>query len=325
MATPENLIRNPSFELDFEGWQVWRGPDPTLAQIVIDTVDVYSGAKSVKFVLQEGGRGNVNQTISKTRLIEGTPYQFRVAYKTTREFYVYIYQRATDGTVTRYDRILCAPSVDWMVTPWLEFSTPTGEDWLNFGAFQVMPDISGAGEANLDDFEMYPLEAPPPPPTYLLSVDTTPITGVPFKINGVESMEYTTPWSGTLEEGTYQIAVPATVIVDEETYNFVSWEDASTSRVRNVNLTADMTITATYEVGPPPKPCFIATATFDTALAPELKTLRRFRDRCLPNPLVQLYYITSPPMAEYIRRHSNVRRTVRQLLEPLIKTIKRLL
>lgn len=74
-----------------------------------------------------------------------------------------------------------------------------------------------------------------------------------------------------------------------------------------------------------PRPCAIATATYGTPLAPQLNVLRQFRNHCLPNALTQLYYSTSPPIAEYIRRHSNVRRITRQLLEPLIKTIRRLL
>lgn len=72
-------------------------------------------------------------------------------------------------------------------------------------------------------------------------------------------------------------------------------------------------------------PCFIATACYGSPLAPQLYVLRRFKNRCLPNPIVKLYYRTSPPMAKYISEHTNVRHIVKQLLEPLIKTIRRLL
>jgi hypothetical protein len=64
-----------------------------------------------------------------------------------------------------------------------------------------------------------------------------------------------TPWTGTLEEGTYKITVPQQVQVGSDIYNFKQWEDGSTNPVRTISLTADMTITATYEqVVTPPKP-----------------------------------------------------------------------
>jgi hypothetical protein len=80
-------------------------------------------------------------------------------------------------------------------------------------------------------------------------------------------------------------------------------------------------------IGPPPvtpTPCFIATAAYGTSLAPQLNVLRRFRDKCLPDPLVQFYYDTSPPIADYIREHFNVKRAVRIGLDVLIRLLKRL-
>ena len=81
-------------------------------------------------------------------------------------------------------------------------------------------------------------------------------------------------------------------------------------------------------IGPPPvtpTPCFIATAAYGTSLAPQLNVLRRFRDKCLPDRLVQFYYDTSPPLADYIREHFNVKRTIRAGLDILIRLLKRLL
>ena len=37
--------------------------------------------------------------------------------------------------------------------------------------------------------------------------------------------------------------MPSRVVVGEENYNFVSWEDGSTSPIRNLNLTADIITT----------------------------------------------------------------------------------
>ncbi|MBA7489828.1 hypothetical protein ES702_00362 [subsurface metagenome] len=113
-------------------------------------------------------------------------------------------------------------------------------------------------------------------------------------------------------------------------YRFLEWQNdngdtVATTPSITLIVESDVSIIAVYGEFVPSKPCFIATACYGSPLAPQLITLRKFRDRCLPNPLVQLYYITSPPIAEYIRCHSNIRRTTRQLLEPLIKAIKKLL
>ena len=112
-------------------------------------------------------------------------------------------------------------------------------------------------------------------------------------------------------------------------YTFKEWQiDGNVvATIPSINLIveSDISITAVYGEFVPAEPCFIATAAYGSPLAPQLTTLRKFRDRCLPNSFVQLYYTTSPPIAEYIRRHSNVRRITRQLLEPIIKAIKKLI
>ena len=72
---------------------------------------------------------------------------------------------------------------------------------------------------------------------------------------------------------------------------------------------------------PPPRGCFIATAAFGTALAPELDILRHFRDTCLPNPITNAYYRLSPSMAELISKHESLRRVTREYLKPLISAM----
>jgi hypothetical protein len=89
----------------------------------------------------------------------------------------------------------------------------------------------------------------------------------------------------------------------------------------------DEIVLADEYVGPflPPKPpsaCFIATAAFGSPLAPQLSILRRFRDRCLPNPLVEAYYRISPPIADYISRHQRIKLCVRRVLSILIKVLR---
>ncbi len=66
--------------------------------------------------------------------------------------------------------------------------------------------------------------------------------------------------------------------------------------------------------------CFVATAAYGDADAPEVERLRRFRDRrLLTNPFgaafVRLYYRVSPPFARLIARRPRLRVAVRRCLD----------
>lgn len=87
------------------------------------------------------------------------------------------------------------------------------------------------------------------PSTHVLSVNSTPIHYIPFTVDGVS---HVTDWSGTLNEGQYTVIMPASFVSDGVTYNFIKWENGSTNRTRTVNLTVDITITATYATYTPP-------------------------------------------------------------------------
>jgi len=68
--------------------------------------------------------------------------------------------------------------------------------------------------------------------------------------------------------------------------------------------------------------CFIATAAYGDPDAPEVESLRRFRDdHLLPNPVghafVRLYYRWSPPLARAIARRPRLRLAVRRALDLL--------
>jgi hypothetical protein len=71
--------------------------------------------------------------------------------------------------------------------------------------------------------------------------------------------------------------------------------------------------------------CFIATAVYDSPFAPELVTLRAFRDEVLlrtrtGSSFVAVYYVLSPPLASLISRSGFLKRITRQLiLAPLLK------
>ena len=69
--------------------------------------------------------------------------------------------------------------------------------------------------------------------------------------------------------------------------------------------------------------CFIATAAYGSIMEPHVKILRDFRDRFLisnivGNFFVNLYYKYSPPLANFIAKHDNLRALVRISLFPVV-------
>ncbi|MBF8259756.1 MAG: hypothetical protein HW377_2130, partial [Actinobacteria bacterium] len=69
--------------------------------------------------------------------------------------------------------------------------------------------------------------------------------------------------------------------------------------------------------------CFIATAAYGSAMDPEVRTLRRFRDAwLLTNPggraFTSVYYRMSPPLAEWIARRPALRVAARYCLVPAV-------
>ena len=74
--------------------------------------------------------------------------------------------------------------------------------------------------------------------------------------------------------------------------------------------------------------CWIATAAYGTTMASELDVLRGFRDSELEcNPvgrrITDLYYSSSPPIADVIARSGKMRAFVRKCLSPIIDALKR--
>jgi hypothetical protein len=68
--------------------------------------------------------------------------------------------------------------------------------------------------------------------------------------------------------------------------------------------------------------CFIATAAFGSEMEHHVQTLSKFRDqRLLTNSVgrkfVDLYYRTSPPVADYLRKHPIPRAAIRYALVPI--------
>jgi polyhydroxybutyrate depolymerase len=141
--------------------------------------------------------------------------------------------------------------------------------------------------------------------------------------------------------GTGPTVVNLTATPKNSNYEFVNWTgDVSTITAVNASTTAitinpntDYQITANFEevTTPTPSPsggCFIATAAYGTPTAKQLDVLRAFRDDVLlkstvGSRLVDFYYRTSPPIADFISEHSVVRTLVRELLiDPIVWVVQ---
>jgi hypothetical protein len=73
--------------------------------------------------------------------------------------------------------------------------------------------------------------------------------------------------------------------------------------------------------------CFIATAAYGSGLAPEVVTLRDFRDRYLltngpGQAFVDWYYRASPPAAVFIAEHESLKTAVRLALTPIVGAVR---
>lgn len=141
----------------------------------------------------------------------------------------------------------------------------------------------------------------------------------------------TTPSEGT---HAYDIGTVVPLVATPASgYHFVSWTGpVANSNVASTNITmnGDYSVLATFEETAPSGGgmCFIATAAYGTPTAKQIDVLREFRDDVLlksavGSRLVDFYYRTSPPIADFISEHSVVRTLVRKfLIDPIVWVVQ---
>ncbi|MEI6088662.1 MAG: CFI-box-CTERM domain-containing protein [Bacteroidota bacterium] len=88
----------------------------------------------------------------------------------------------------------------------------------------------------------------------------------------------------------------------------------------------DITVKNNLDIAKSKGGCFIATAAFGTPFASEVHVLRIWRDESLlqsslGKTFVAMYYKISPPIAKFISTRIMLKRIVRWLLIPLIRTV----
>ena len=151
-----------------------------------------------------------------------------------------------------------------------------------------------------------------------------PVGQVTLTVSSTDGGSVTAPGEATFtyDEGT----VVELETEPEEGYAFVSWmgtiDDIADVNAASTTITMNdnCSITATFwfRTG-----CFIATAAYGTPMADDIQVLREFRDEYLLNnpvgeALVDIYYGVSPPIAESITEHPNLKSIVRAELAPVV-------
>jgi len=116
------------------------------------------------------------------------------------------------------------------------------------------------------------------------------------------------------------------VAMPDEGYRFAGWSGEVGTIAGVGDATTTITMDNSYSVRADfsrVSRCFIATAAYGTPMAREIQVLRDFRNEYLiTNPVgrsfVDFYYRTSPPIAEFIKTHPELKPIVRAVLVPAV-------
>jgi len=144
----------------------------------------------------------------------------------------------------------------------------------------------------------------------------------------VSGATYTIFSSETGASGTDTMYITFTVSSSSSGSGTITW--SGTDGVEWCEGGAELTFT---KPTPPPAggggggggACFIATAAYGSYMESHVKVLRDFRDRFLltntvGKVFVDLYYTYSPPVADFISNHNNLRLVIRWSLLPIVGT-----
>jgi hypothetical protein len=75
--------------------------------------------------------------------------------------------------------------------------------------------------------------------------------------------------------------------------------------------------------------CFIATAVYGDSYHPSVVTLREYRDHNLyksfiGRAFIKLYYLVSPHLIELIKHNPWIKKTIRNILDKIVKTVSKI-
>ncbi len=121
--------------------------------------------------------------------------------------------------------------------------------------------------------------------------------------------------------GTDNVSTPKRIDVSNNAVVTVMYRDINPPSTKTVEATWKNVVPFSDSLFIDNFSCFIATAAYGSAMAPEVRAFRLFRDRyLLTHPagrsLVALYYRVSPPVADAISRSAVLRSAARGLLVP---------
>jgi hypothetical protein len=254
--SPSNHATGVSIYADLS----WSGGDPDAGDTV--TYDVYFGTSSPPPLVSNDQSAT---TYDPGTLSYSTKYYWKIVAtdnhgaSTVGDIWDFITGSPPEYTLTIYS----SPSGVTFTVDGVSHTTPWSKTYSKDASVSlVMPSTHTVGEARYYWYQWsdgdtrqsrtvtmntaITLTAQYTGPYYQLTVTSSPVTGIPFTINGAPK---TTAYTGWLLQGSYTVEMPAT-------YSGHTWshwyEDGDTNRIKTFTLSSTKTLTAVYTPTPPP-------------------------------------------------------------------------